>query len=274
MKRKIIKHGVATILAALAMGAASSSALAGGALIVEFTSVDFTSPRVLDNDYWPLLPGNDPTTFIYLGETEDGCVFDKVTADPANMKMFMDSDPDYSFYDGIMAQVVVDREWELEMECEYVLNMLDGNPNWEPDAEDLGEWTDDWYIQDDYENIWYMGEASRDFGDAEIDGVEFECPSTDDLPLGAPRASWLVFDPENGDDLFLECTAGSWEAGQPGQEEGEIIGEAGIVVPGDRPTGGKLIKPGTYYMQEVAEGAEDMAKILRVRCVHCLSKTE
>ncbi len=58
-----------------------------------------------------------------------------------------------------------------------------------------------------------------------------------------------------------DCTEGSWEAGQYGPDD-EIIGEAGIVVPSDYPTGDKL-SAGTYYMQEVAEGAEDVAKVLK-----------
>ena len=35
-------------------------------------------------------------------------------------------------------------------------------------------------------------------------------------------------------------------------------------MPGDEPISGEPLTPGTYYMQEVAEGAEDMAKILRL----------
>ena len=261
MDRKTRSHLIATIIAMITMGVAGGSALAGGLLAVEFNPVNFSNPRVLDNDYWPLLPGGVPTTFIYLGETEDGCVFDKITADPANMKPFADSEAGYEFYDGIIAQVVVDREWELEdVDCEYVLDMLDGDPGWEPDAEDLGEWTDDWYIQDNDYNIWYMGEASRDFGAVDIDEVEVECPSIDDVPLGAPVDDW------GSEELFLECTGGSWEAGQLGQEDGEIVGEAGIVVPGDFPLGlgGDPLSAGNYWMQEVAEGAEDMAKVLRL----------
>ena len=91
MDRKTKSHFGATIIAALTMVFASSSALAGGLLAVEFDATNFTNPRVLDNPYWPLLSDGVPTTFIYLGETEDGCVFDKVTADPANMKAFTDS---------------------------------------------------------------------------------------------------------------------------------------------------------------------------------------
>ena len=109
-----------------------------------------------------------------------------------------------------------------------------------------------------------MGEASRDF--------EEPCPPLEDdvdvvgVPIDATRDDW---EDEYGysDELYLECTGGSWESGQLGQEEEEIVGEAGIVVPDDYPNGFDegLIKSGTSYLQEVAEGAEDMAKILKVK---------
>lgn len=250
MHGKNVKHGVATVATMLVMWAASSSAWAGGVLAIEFDPSNFTSPTVLSNAYWPLLPGGDATTFVYIGETEDGCAFNKVTAAPGDTKSFVDTEPGYEFYSSVLAQVVLDREWELEdVECDAVVALLDATPGWEP-TEGLGELTYDWYSQDNDENIWYMGEASRDFGDG--------CPSLSDVPLGTPIGGW------GDDELFFECTGGSWEAGQLGQEEGEIVGEAGIVVPGDEPADGEPLTPGTYWMQEVAEGAEDMAKVLRM----------
>ena len=251
MNKRITSYFAISSIIAFAMSIGSGNALAGGLLSVEFDPDNFPNPTIIDNPYWPLLPGNSSRTFIYLGETEDGCIFNKVSADPGETKTFLNSEAGYEKYNGFVAQVVLDREWELEdIECETVIGWINADPNFEPEEEDIGEWTFDWYAQDMYQNIWYMGEASRDF--------EEPCPSLDDVPLGTPRNAW----PD--DDLFLECTGGSWESGQLGQEEGEIVGEAGIVVPSDYPTGAEAIGPGTYYMQEVAEGAEDMAKILRV----------
>ena len=85
-------------------------------------------------------------------------------------------------YNGVVAQVIVDKEWEVE-DCSDI-----------PTDDDLTELTYDWYVQDDFQNIWYLGEASRDFGE--------DCPSVLEVPLGTPRGSW----PD--DDLFLECTGG------------------------------------------------------------------
>jgi hypothetical protein len=223
-------------------------------LAVEFDAGNFGASKNVNNPHWPLAPGMAATTFIYLGETEDGCVFDKVESKPAMVKVFT-----VAPYDTVVPLVVVDTEWEVEMECDEMLDELLSDNSWTPD-EGIGELTHDWYAQDGFKNIWYMGEASRDFGDVEIDGIETECPSLDEVPLGAARNLWP------SDELFLECTAGSWEAGQPGQEEGEIIGMPGIVVPSDTPFGddtGDPLTPGTYWLQEVAENAQDMAKVLR-----------
>jgi hypothetical protein len=255
MNKKGKKRLVAAIVATITMGFASGSVLAGGLLAVDFDAGNFGASKDVNNPYWPLAPGMAATTFIYLGETEDGCVFDKVESKPALNKMFT-----VAPYDTVMPLVVIDTEWEVEeMECDEMLDELSLDNTWEPD-EGMGELTHDWYAQDGFGNIWYMGEASRDFGDVEIDGIETECPSTDDVPLEALRTDW----PD--DDLFLECTGGSWEAGQPGQEEGEIDGMPGIVVPSDTPFGdgtGDTLTPGTYWMQEIAENAQDMAKVLR-----------
>jgi len=141
---------------------------------------------------------------------------------------------------------VLDIEW-IDEEC-------DGNL-------EESEVTFDWYAQDDFGNIWYMGEASRDFGEVDIDDVEVECPSLDDVPLGTPAAGWP------SEALYTECTAGSWESGiAAGDEDEMVVGQPGIVVPSDTPYGpaGEALANGTFYMQEVAFGAEDMAKILQV----------
>jgi hypothetical protein len=254
MKEMCKNRFAVTTIAGITLSIACGSALAGGLLNVPFSDVTFGAPKSVDNPYWPLSPGMTATTFIYLGETEDGCVFDRIESDPAMVKTFS-----VYPYDAVMPLVVIDTEWEVEMECDDILSLLDLNPYWVPN-DGLGELTYDWYAEDDFQNIWYMGEASRDFGDVEIDDSEVPCPSLDEVPLGTARDDWP------GDELFLACTAGSWEAGQPGQEDGEIIGLPGIVVPSDTPFGdgtGAPLTPGSYWMQEVAEGAQDMAKVLR-----------
>lgn len=100
------------------------------------------------------------------------------------------------------------------------------------------EHTFDWYREDDNGNIWYVGELSLDY---EIEGCE-------DTSID-PSAADMTARPE--------CYVGSWEAGMDDAE-------AGIVVPSDDPTGsGEPLAPGTYYMQEFAETAMDVAKVIR-----------
>lgn len=225
---------ILAITASVLAVAVSGTASAGGLLAVSFGDTTFSSPLVIDNPYWPLLPaGITSRTMTYVGEGEDECVLNTVSATTGDIKVLTGGD-----YAGHTAQVVVDKEWVLA-DCGDV-----------PTDADLAELTFDWYMQDDYDNIWYLGEDSRSFED--------DCPSLAAVPLGTAREYWP------SDEIFLECTGGSWEAGQPGQEEGEIVGEAGIIVPGDFPTGGEALSNGNFWMQEVAEGAEDMAKILRL----------
>ena len=204
-------------------------------LTFSFSLGDFTDPTTIDNDYWPATVLG---TAVYWSEADDGCEVSQMVIDGTTT--------DFSgAYAGIQAVVVTDREW-IDEECsgDYV----------------LAESTSDWYAQDDYGNIWYMGEASRDFGDVEIDGEEVACPSLSDVALGAPVEDWP------SEALFDECTAGSWESGiEGGEGDDAVVASPGIIVPADMPTGasGEPLSNGTYYLQEVAFEAQDMAKILR-----------
>ena len=242
MDRKTIFGRFVTAMVLVAMSLAGGSALAGGFLDVPFEDGNFPLPRDINNDYWPLAPGGTATTFIYLGETEDGCVFDKVESNPVISKVLAVP------YDVVTPMVVVDREWETEMDCDEILDELADDEEWEPSAALLGEVTHDWYAQDKDQNIWYMGELSRSFDPEE----------------GCDTGDFDPFEPTNTDD---ECYAGSWEAGVKAGEEGEeVTGRPGIVVPSDTPFGseGEPLSNGTYYFQEVAYEAEDMAKVLRM----------
>jgi hypothetical protein len=248
MKKRIKDHLIAAIVAAVTMVITGGSALAGGLLAVDFEKATFTYPLIIDNPYWPLRPDDTytPRTFTYIGETEDECVVDQISVDDVNHGSFYPLTG--GLYAGLAVQVV-DTEWVFEElpegveDCDVsILPFLLDN------LEAIKELTLDWYRQDDQQNVWYMGEKSQSFeddcGPFPGDGVNPE-----DKP---------------------ECFEGSWEAGQNGAPQGEepIIGEAGIVVPGDIPIDGENpepLTPGTYFMQEVAYEAEDMAKILKLK---------
>ena len=245
-KSKIKQFGVGFI-ASISMAMAAGTALAGGLLDIEFGDVPGAS-TVIDNPYWPLNPDGATRTFTYIGETEDECVIDKITVndgDYGGTYNLTTQDVNSPYY-ALTALQVVDIEWVFE-------EVGDGNCNdgllGAPDADDaIKEKTLDWYVQDIQQNIWYVGEYSQIFEDL---GDE-----------GGPDCSEYDFQDNGG--VPPECTEGSWEAGIVGGEGDEaVLGEAGIVVPGDSPLPGESLQNGAYFMQEVAFEAEDMAKILR-----------
>jgi hypothetical protein len=252
MNKTVRNYLTAAFIPVIISGFASGNASAGGVLDVDFfDDVTFSAPIGVDNPYWPLNPDGKSRIFTYEAEGEDGCVVNKIYVDggppggpTTGVKMLTG---DYAFLGQVLE--VLDIEW-VDEECDG--NLVET------------EITFDWYAQDDFKNIWYMGEASRDFGDVEIDGEEVPCPTLEQVPLGTPEDDWEDFG--FGGDFFTECTAGSWEAGiEGGEGEDAVIGEPGIVVPSDMPLGpgSEPLGNGTYYMQEVAFEAQDMAKILR-----------
>jgi hypothetical protein len=108
---------------------------------------------VVTNPYYPLIPG---TTFRYVSETDEG-LETNVVAVTHDTKVIL----------GITATVVHDQVF------------VDG---------ELAEDTFDWFAQDRFGNVWYLGEDSCEFEDG-------ECVSTE----------------------------GSWEAGVDGAEAGIIM---------------------------------------------------
>ncbi len=234
---RILTRIVATTGAAIILSMSSGTALAGGFLDVSFEDAVFSNPLVIDNPYWPLRLDSNPRTFTYIGETEDECVIDQISVNDGDFGAtykLTTKDKD-SPYKKFIAVQVVDTEWVFEEFDECNLDLLN-------DVESIGaikEKTLDWYAQDDQGNIWYLGEDSENFED--------EC---------GPY-------PGFGDP---DCLEGSWEAGINGAPDDEepVIGEAGIVVPSNEPIDGEPLTSGTYYMQEVAYEAEDMAKILKL----------
>lgn len=228
MDKKVKKHVIAAVIAMTTMGFVSGGALAGGFLDVDFEDATFSTPLVIDNPYWPLNPDATSRTFTYIGETEDECVIDIVSVTAATH--VMTTTDALSPYFLFTALEVEDTEWVFEDvdDCDLSLSLVDSA---------IKEKTLDWYAQDDQGNIWYLGEASESFED--------ECGPYPGF--GEP-----------------ECQEGSWEAGMVGGEgDDAVTGAAGIVVPSDEPIDGEPLSNGTYYMQEVAFEAEDMAKILK-----------
>jgi len=236
MNKRGIRRLVLTVSTSVITGFIGTTSLAGGLLDVQFEDADFSgflATFVIDNPYWPLNPDGQPRTFTYIGETEDECVVSRL-AYKGNTYTLTTTDTTSPYY-MFTALEIEDTEWVFEdvEECDPAILL--------PNDEAVAEFTRDWYAMDAQQNIWYLGELSQIFGEEE------GCPPYPGIGAGP------------------QCFEGSWEAGLDGPDpEEEIIGEAGIVVPGDEPNDGEPLQPGNYYMQEVAEDAEDMAKILRL----------
>jgi len=239
MKSTSSNKYAAAVFYALALGFVSSNVLAGGLLDLKFEDADFTTanPLIIDNPYWPLRPDDSgtPRVFTYISETNDECVIDQISVDDIMHGATYGLTGAFP-YTGLTAVQVVDTEWVFEDVESCDLDLL-------PDDSAIKEFTLDWYMQDYQKNIWYVGELSQNF---EEEGCgQFPNPSVN--PNDHPQ-----------------CFEGSWEAGVAGGEgDEEVIGEAGIVVPSDEPVTGETLTSGTFFMQEVAFEAEDMAKILR-----------
>jgi hypothetical protein len=105
-------------------------------IAIPFDSDNFDNPLVIDNHYWPQVPGS---VFIYKAETPDGCEWSKVTVTSNTKEISVPGQ------DTIYVRVVEDFEYEDE-DCGGI------------DPDELAEKTFDWYGQDDFDNIWYFGE--------------------------------------------------------------------------------------------------------------------
>ena len=94
-------------------------ALAGGLVEIDFDATNFPDPAVIDNEYWPLIPG---TVFTYFAETEDGCEWNVVDVTHDNT----------TFIAGVKVVVVLDLEWLDESdECaEEEYDHVDFDPSY------------------------------------------------------------------------------------------------------------------------------------------------
>lgn len=234
--RRPNSHTLSGLLTLAAICLMPSLVQAGGALDIPFDAANFSgSALVIDNPYWPLNPDGAAglgRTFTYVAETQDGCEVDQATI--VGPYMLTGGAAPYGNFDTLEVEDI----GYIDAECT-------GNPaDWVKT-----EHTFDRYRQDDDGNIWYLGELSLDY-EAESD---YATPCSD-----------ITISPSPADMTARpDCYIGSWEAGKG--PAGGLVAEAGIVVPSDDPTGtGEPLAPGTYFMQELAEEAMDVAKVIKV----------
>ncbi len=152
---RTIRHSMSVAaIAALTLASPSS------AKNLEFTfhKGDFHNPLIIDNQYFPLVPG---TTYISKAVTTDGCEEDHFTVlsgstPPSTKDITINGET-------ITVRVIQDLAYE-DTACDGA------------DPEDLHEKTFDWHAQDDFGNVWYFGEDT------------FNCNGENDCSLGS--GSW------------------------------------------------------------------------------------
>jgi hypothetical protein len=197
---QIMRSSARAKISALISGvilALSSAAAYAASLDVEFDADDFSNPTLITNPYWPLIPGS---AFVYYAEGEDGCEVSRTTVLASTKDDFQG---DYS-ENNFEALEVSDQEW-LSEECDGEYALI--------------EETIDWYAQDDFGNVWYLGEDTTAYDDEE------ECPTD----------------------------SGSWEAGSDVADVGSDA-EAGIIMLAEPQKG--LAYQQEYYEDEAEDMAQ------------------
>jgi hypothetical protein len=147
MRERTIAATLATLAVAMAVGAAGqghATAAAGAACKiprgkeqVRLNPADFTTR--IDNSYWPMRPGS---RWIYR-ETDPAGTKQKVVVTVTNKTK--------KIANGVTARVVHDVVSE---------------------SGDFVEVTDDWYAQDRCGNIWYLGEATKEYENGKVVSTE------------------------------------------------------------------------------------------------------
>jgi len=105
---------------------------AGPCELADFGSASFTEPLVIDNPFWPLVPG---TTFVYEPVPNEDNVVNTITVTDDTKIITVDGK-------------------SIECRVVYDVETVDGV---------LDEETYDWYAQDDDGNIWYCGEDTTEY---------------------------------------------------------------------------------------------------------------
>jgi len=120
--------GLAAALLVMAVAAPAHAGLPRGSERVKLDPADFTTK--IDNPYWPMKPG---TRWVYR-EIEPGARRQKVVVTVTRGTKRISN--------GVTARVVHDVVTE---------------------GRELVEVTDDWYAQDRRGNVWYLGEATKEY---------------------------------------------------------------------------------------------------------------
>jgi hypothetical protein len=166
------------ILLAAGCGGSGGTALPQGSEPVELDPADFVAE--IDNPYWPMVPGS---TWVYRETDAEGAVQRVEVTVTDRSKTIL----------GIEATVVHDVVSE------------DG---------EVIEDTYDWYAQDADGNVWYLGEATKEFENGKVSTTKGSWEAGVD---GAQAGIIVPADPEVGMTYRQEYYAGEAE------DEGEVL---------------------------------------------------
>jgi hypothetical protein len=186
--------GSAAVIALLALLAPQAGAVK--LELMEYDQANFSDPLNIDNPFWPLIAG---TTFTYVAEEDDECVLNTVYVSNEAKRNF----PARTVYKRAVARIVYDVEW-IDEDCDGTGDQLD-------------EETQDWYAQDDFGNIWYLGEET------------------------------IAYEYDDDGNFLFATSEGSWEAGYDGAL-------AGTVVLGDPHVGDSFFQE--FYEEEAEDQAK------------------
>ena len=145
------------LLSFLALMVCAASASAATPLQPTFRIDNFHAPLVIDNPWWPMLPG---TRTVHHGLEDGECQVTEVAVTDGAKRNFTGA------FAGLAARVVIDRVWS-DPRCNGKRGLL---------LED----TRDWYGQDNGGNVWYFGETT----------VEYEYDEAGHLVGSSTEGSW------------------------------------------------------------------------------------
>lgn len=197
-----------TLFRGVCLGAIATLSLASpsSAKSLEFTfqKSNFDNPLIIDNIFFPLVPG---TSFVFEAETTDGCEEDVFT-------VTSDTKPITINGETIDVRVIEDLAYE-DTAC-------DG-----PDPADLHEKTFDWHAQDDFGNVWYFGEETYNCNgasDCQLGGGSWEAgKDIQNTGTNAKPGVFMLANPTTGDSYRQEEYIGFAE------DFGKIMGKNATV---------------------------------------------
>lgn len=173
-------------------------------LTFTFDKDNFDNPLIIDNEFFPLVPG---TTFIFKAETPDGCEEDHFTVTGDTKDITIDGET-------IAVRVIQDLAYE-DAACDGA------------DPADLHEKTFDWHAQDDFGNVWYFGEETfncQGEGNCVLGGGSWEAgKDIQDTGANAKPGVFMLAEPTTGDSYRQEEYVGFAE------DFGKIMGKNATV---------------------------------------------